>query len=419
MIKTGFEDQFSLIADHRQLGKIHHPLISVFFIAVAAAVASCDDWEEAICWAEEKYEWLQKFIKLPYGIPSESTFQRVFRMINPKQFEKCFINWARELAHEMERSNVSIDGKTLCGAKENAGEKSAVHIVSAFLCNKGLTLGEVKTAEKSNEITAIPELLKLLSIENTIVTIDAGGTYTDIARQIVKENKADYVLALKGNQENMHKDAILLFTGYDLYKDADADYSVGFSQIPIYISVAGTSNMPANAPAFTNVEFESTQTVEKGHGRIERRVYVLVNDIPWIHRFSEWEGLKSVGLAVSFTTNVKTGVTSTDGRFFISSLSNVAEFASSVRNHWQIESNHWTLDVTFGEDKSRVRKDYEPQNLAMIRKLALNLLKVEKQKEQQDDSISGRRHRESYKVKRKRAMMRDEYLEQIMVGNFQ
>jgi len=406
MGKTSFEQHFSLLADHRQQGKVRHPLISVFFIAVAAAIASCDDWEDVVCWAEEKAEWLKKFISLPFGIPSESTFQRVFRMINPKQFEKCFANWARDLVYEKERRNVAIDGKTARGAKENAGEKSAVHIVSAFLCDQGLTLGEVKTEEKSNEITAIPELLKLLSIENTIVTIDAGGTYPNIARQIVKENRADYVLALKANQPSMYKDAVLFFTGIDLDQNPDADSKEIFARLPSYVTA---TERLTDAPAFLDTAFQSAQTVDKGHGRIERRTYILVTDVAWMRRYKEWEGLTSLGLAISFTTNIKTDVTSIDGRFYINSVSNVSDFASSVRNHWQIESNHWTLDVTFGEDKSRVRKDHEPQNLAMIRKLALNLLKIEKQKDTR---------RESYKVKRKRAMMREDYLEQILIDNF-
>ena len=412
MVKTNFKDHFSLLSDHRQQGKVQHPLISVFFIAVAAAVASCDDWEDAVCWAQEKEEWLRKFIDLPFGIPSESTFQHIFRMVNPKQFELCFANWARELVSEMEKRSVAIDGKTARGAKENIGEKSAVHIVSAFLCEHGLTLAEVKTDEKSNEITAIPELLKLLSIENTVVTIDAGGTYPDIARQIVKANHADYVLALKGNQPSMYKDAVLFFTGVDLdNKDSETDFRSILPLIPSYLAeTEGSTTYHDDLPAFLDATFQSTQTLEKGHGRVERRLYILVEDVSWISRVKEWEGLKAVGLSISFTTNIKTGETATDGRFYLSSTKNVSEFASSVRNHWQIESNHWTLDITFGEDRSRVRKDYEPQNLAMIRKLALNLLKVEKQKDT--------RH-ESYKVKRKRAMMRDDYLEQIMVANFQ
>jgi predicted transposase YbfD/YdcC len=419
MIKSSFTDYFSLIPDHRQQGKVWHPLISVFFIAVAAAVADCDDWEDAVCWAGEKEEWLKKFVSLPHGIPSESTFQRVFRMISPKQFERCFAGWARELAGDMERRSVAVDGKTLRGAKEKAGGTSAVHIVSACLCEQGLTLAEVKTDEKSNETTAIPELLKLLAVENTIVTIDAGGTYPDIARQIVRENHADYVLALKGNQLNMHKDAVLFFTNTDLDKEPDADIKEVFARIPGYITAMdSTGVLPADMPVFLNSDFQSTQTVEKGHGRIERRTFILAaGDISWIHRHKEWEGLKSLGLAISFTTNVNTDVTTIDGRFFISTLDNIGEFASSVRNHWQIESNHWTLDVSFGEDRSRVRRDNEPQNLAMIRKLALNMLKVDKQKDLQDENLSGRRRRESYKVKRKRAMMRDDYLEKVMVGN--
>jgi predicted transposase YbfD/YdcC len=296
-----------------------------------------------------------------------------------------------------------------------------VHIASAFLCCSGLTFGEVRTAEKSNEKTAIPELLKLLSIEGSIVSIDAGGTYTDIAQQIIKENKADYVLALKGNQASMHRDAALFFTGVDLGKDADAEakMSGAAARMPSLVAAAGIPGaLGQDAPAFLGCEFDSTQTLEKGHGRAERRLYAICGDISWISRYGDWEGLASIGMAVSITTNIKTGATSSDTRFFISSISDIGEFAQSVRSHWQIESCHWTLDVSFGEDKSRARKDNEPQNLAMLRKLALNYLRVQKNIDLADESAPGKVKRESFKVKRKRAMMRDDYLEKVMIGNF-
>jgi len=407
MTHSGFIAHFSIIQDTRQLGKVRHPLISIFFIAVAATIADCDDWDEVELWANEKKEWLEKFVPLPEGIPSVSTFQRVFQMINSKQFEKCFVTWAKDLVEDMNRRNVAIDGKTARGAKLAAGEKSAIHIVSAYLCEQGLTLGEVKTKEKSNEMKTIPELLRLLDIMGAIVTIDAAGTYADIASQIVKENKADYVLALKGNQPHMYRDVALQFTGIDVDKWRNPSSMISDAAIRIRDWIADGKPME-ESPAFINSEYQTTFTTNKGHGRIERRDYFLINDISWMRRSEEWVGLKSVGMAVTTATNVKTGITTTDARFFICSVDNVTSFANAVRSHWGIESNHWTLDLTFGEDKSRIRKDREPQNVATIRRLALNFLKVEQKK--------GTRKITKPKM-RKLAMMRDDYLERIMVGN--
>ena len=419
MVKTSSANHFSLIADERQQGKVRHPLISIFFIAVAAAVADSDDWEDVVFWAGEKECWLKRFIDLPYGIPSISTFERVFRLVDPKQFEKCFVAWARDIAEDADGRTVAIDGKALRGAR------SAVHIVSAWMSGEGLSIGEVKVSDKSNEITAIPELLKLLSIEGSVVTIDAAGTQTAIARQIVKENHADYVLALKGNQPSMHKDAALLFSGVDIEKEQDAKEAErkiqeAAAQMPALIAEAnGGGALPDGSPAFLGMDFQSAQTSEKGHGRIERRVYALVDDIGWLSRRREWEGLAALGMAARLSTEAKTGAQSYDMRFFLSSVSDIEQFSNSVRAHWGIESMHWTLDVTFSEDKSRIRKDNEPQNMAVIRKLAMNFLKAQKKSELGSESVTNKVRRESYKVKRKRAMMREDYLEKIMVGNFQ
>jgi len=409
MEKISFIEHFKAIEDERQEGKVKHPLISIFFIAVAAAIARCDDWEETEAWAEERIGWFKKFVDLPFGIPSTSTFERVFRFVNPEQFEKCFVAWARDVVEVARGQTVAIDGKTLRGAK------SAVHIVSAWLCENGLSLGEVKVDDKSNEITAIPELLKLLSIEGAVVTIDAAGTQTAIAKQIVNENKADYVLALKGNQPSMHNDAALLFTGVDIEKERDTDadgagrkLSLAAVKMPSLIAAAGDSALSGDAPAFLSMDFQTTQTVEKGHGRVDRRIYALVDDIGWLSRRDEWAGLQSIGVAANISTDISSGEVSSDVRFYLCSINGIEQFAKSVREHWGIESMHWTLDVAFNEDKSRIRKDNEPQNMAVIRKLAVNYLKQEKLKD---------KRRESYKVKRLRASVNEAYLERVMVGN--
>ena len=407
MVSPAFMEHFSQIPDERQEGKVKHPLVSIFFIAVAAAISSCDDWEETVMWAGERIGWLRKFIDLPYGIPSDSTFERVFRFVDPKQFEKSFMAWASGIVEVGRGETVAIDGKALRGAK------SAVHIVSAWLCENGLSLGEVKTDAKSNEITAIPELLRLLYIEGAVVAIDAMGTQTAIAEQNVKENGADYVLALKGNQPSMHADAALLFTGVDLAKEqsaAEAERKIKESaaRMPSLVAAAGNGALPPGAPAFLEMDFQTAQTIDKGHGRIERRVYATVGDIGWLSRRDEWANLQSVGIACSITTDIMTGGVSSDTRFYLSSVNDIGQFAKSVRQHWRIESTHWTLDVAFREDKSRIRKDNEPQNMAVIRKLALNYLKLEKKKNPR---------RESFNVKRKRAMINMAYLERVMAGD--
>jgi len=371
----GFES-FSIIYDRRQQSKIRHKLIDILFITMSAIVAHCNDFEEIVVFAETNEEWYKKYIELPNGIPSIDTFRRTMRSIDIEQLQKCFAEWARDLAAMRERGIVSIDGKTARGAKD-AQPTSAVHLVSAWMDADGLSLGQVKTDEKSNEITAIPELLELLSIRDTIVTIDAMGTQKNIALQIVDKNHADYVLALKGNHEIPYNDVASYFPSL-----AKEDYDSDFLQTITY--------------------------TDTGHGRIERREYTLSTDISWVSWAKDWIGLKSVGMVKSNVTDKKSGRSTSDVRFFIASIDSIKDFSRAVREHWAIESVHWTLDVVFKEDSSRIRKDNEPFNLALVRKLAVSILKKEKLLTQKP---------KSYNVMRFRASLNSDYLEKVLFDN--
>lgn len=303
MTKTSFESYFSMIQDLRQEGKVLHKLIDVLFIAVAAFIAGADDWEIVILFAQQREEWLRKYLELPNGIPSIHTFRRVFRMIEPKQFEKCFIYWVKDIARNTKGAVVAIDGKTVRGAKEDGEEKSPVHIVSAWMNRNSLVLGQVRTNEKSNEITAIPELLDLLFIKGATVTIDAMGTQKDIAKKIIKEKEADYVLALKKNHETLYNDV--------------ADYFQSAVQ-----------------EGFEDISYQYMKTSEKGHGRIEIREYYLVTDISWLDGKDAWEGLKAIGMAISRCT--RKGKETEEVRYFLCSITNGTDFANAVREHWGI-----------------------------------------------------------------------------------
>jgi len=376
---TSFHSYFSVIHDMRQQGKVLHKLIDVLFIAVAAFIAGADDWEIVILFAEERKEWLKKYLELPNGIPSVHTFRRVFRLIDPKQFEKCFILWTKEIARRSRGDIIAIDGKTARGAKDNGNDTSLIHIVSAWSSQNNLFLGQVKTNEKSNEITAIPELLDLLYVKGNIISIDAMGTQKKIAEKIYKEKEADYVLALKKNHETLHDEVERYF------------------QYALEVQ-------------FKDMEYQSVRTVEKGHGRMEIREYYLATDILWLESRKDWPGLKSIGMVVSHCTrrNVKT----TDIRYFIASINGITEFSDTVRQHWGIESCHWTLDVTFKEDASRIRKENEPENAALLRKMALNILKIDTQ---MDKANNIRPY--SYNAKRYKSAINNDYLEKVMIDN--
>lgn len=340
MIKSCFIQHFENIEDVRQEGKVWHKLIKILFILVAAVLANAESLRDVVEFAKVREDWLKKHLELANGIPSYDTFRRVPGSINPEHFTKCFMSWTQALSKNSKGKLIAIDGKTLRGSIDGSLDKKAIHIVNAWASENHIMLGQLKTQEKSNEITAIPELLELLLIKGCIISVDAMGCQKDIAKTIIGE-KADYVLALKGNQENLYNDVVSFFESEE--KDGFKDYEV-----------------------------EQYSTLDKGHGRIEKRKYYYVKDIEWLEWKDDWAGLQGIGMVVSEVT-VK-DKTTIERRYYISSLETGAkEFANAVRNHWGVESAHWILDMVFREDESRVRKNNAPENLSMVRKLALNI----------------------------------------------
>ena len=332
---------FSQIDDpRRDLGK-EHKLNDILLIGIISVICGANTWNEMEQYALEKEEFLRTFLDLPNGIASHDTFNRVFSAINPKQFEACFTEWIKELANLSDKEVVAIDGKTIRGAKSK-GKKSPYHIVSAWACQNNLALGQVKTDEKSNEITAIPELLKILSLENTVVTIDAMGCQEKIAKTII-DKKADYVLAVKENQKQ-------------LYRDIQDEFRFAKNS-------------------------ETCIDQDLDHGRIETRKCSIIRDFKHIENIDKWKQLKSIIKIEShreFKNPDKPIEKAT--RYYISSLEAKAEdFQKAIRSHWSIENKlHWILDVAFSEDASRKRTGNAAQNFAVLNKIALNLLKNDK-----------------------------------------
>lgn len=315
----------------RQWGHLRHKLADILVIGFLTTVCGGEDFTDMEDFGLERKAWLQGFLELPNGIPDSDTFRRVFERVNPQEVADNLRDWLD--LHCKKRSVVSIDGKTICGSKN--AEHKAYHVVSAFVSENRITLGEIKTDEKSNEITAVPELLELLDIEGAIVTADAMSCQTKIASKIV-EKKADYVFGLKGNQSSLRDDVALYFANF-------------------------------------MDKCNHSKTLEKGHGRIEKRAYFLSTDIAWLAQKPDWAGLEAIG-AVKSVVEEK-GTLRIETRYFITSLTKIEEFARAVREHWSIENRlHWCLDVTFREDASRARKDNSPLNLNILRKTALPLL---------------------------------------------
>ena len=284
------------------------------------------------------------------------------------------MKWIEEISASLNGSVIAIDGKTICGARNTAEEKSAIHIVSAWASKYRIVIGQVKTAEKSNEITAIPELLKLLDINGCIVTTDAMGCQKNIVKAIVDKN-SDYVLALKGNQK--------LF----------------YEEVKEYLDDAVETD-------FKDIPYNYTKTVDKGHGRNEEREYYITENINWLSTRSEWKNLKSIGIAIR--KSEEKGKITVEKRYYISSLpADAVKFSNAVRKHWGIESMHWVLDVVFNEDSNRTRKEHSPENLSLLRKFALNILRnIETEK-----PMTGPR-------KRAKAMTNEDFLDSIVKHTF-
>ena len=326
-----------------------HKLIDIVAITLCAVICGADNWVEIALFGESKEEWFRTWLELPNGIPSHDTFGRVFARLDPVEFGRCFSSWVQAIQEASHGQVIAVDGKTVRGSKDTAGGKSAIHLVSAWASANQLVLGQVKVDEKSNEITAIPQLLKALDLSGCIVTIDAMGTQTAIAEQIVTQ-EADYVLNVKANQGQLHEDLQDLFTTAEHY---------GFRDVP----------------------HTYAHTLDADHGRIERRECFAISDpkcLACIGGAAHWQGLRSLAM-VRRHRRVK-DKESVETVYYISSLeADAATLLSASRTHWSIENPmHWTLDVTFREDACRVRKGNAPQNLAIVRRLALNLLKQDK-----------------------------------------
>jgi predicted transposase YbfD/YdcC len=370
-LSARIDRHFASLTDPRR-GKVTYPLINIVTIALCAVIAGADDFVAIADWARQKRDWLGQFLDLSGGIPSHDRFNAIFRALKPEPFERCLVSWITALHEVTAGQLVAIDGKALRQSFDKATGKSALHMVSAWAAASRISLGQVAVAEKSNEITAIPKLLELLELRGALVTIDAMGCQVEIAEKILDE-RADYVLAVKGNQPTLH-DGIM-----DFFLDHMED-------------------------DFARVKLSRHETKEKGHGRVEHRTY-LVCDVPeGLPDRARWAGLKRIGLAISDT--VRGGKPCDDVRAYIMSRKLSARgFGAAVRGHWGVENSlHWQLDMSFGEDSSRVRKDHADANMAAVRRLALGLLKNEASK------------KVGIKNKRLVAAWNIDYLRQVLFG---
>lgn len=364
-------EQFQKIEEHRMENKIDHLLIDILVISVCAIIASADGPKAIAEWAEAHHELLKRYLALPNGIPSHDTFQRVLEKVKPKVFQECFVEWldAFRTHHPSIREHIAIDGKENRRSKSPIRGLGALHIVSAWATESGIALGQLATEEKSNEITAIPELLDSIDVSGTVITIDAIATQKKIVKKIIDLN-ADYVIGLKGNQKKLESCVRSLFEDVDL-----SSRKVG--------------------------RFVEEET---GHGRTERREYyqaLFPKDDPLLEK---WAGLNSVIMTVRSRTT-KDGKTSTEKQFYISSLGkNARESAKYVRGHWGIENAlHWVLDMTFREDESQVQHRILGDNLSWIRRFAVTIMKQDPEKE-------------SIASKRRRAAWSFEYLMKLLIS---
>ena len=363
--------QFKGLQDPRGPGGRRHSLAAMLTIAICAVICGAQGWTDVEEFGISRRAWFKTFLDLPHGIASHDTFGRVFAALKPAAFERCFRRWVKSLVKASQGRLIAVDGKTLRRSFDQAAGKSAIHMISAFASANRLVFGQIKTAAKSNEITAIPKLLKLLNLQGSLVTIDAMGCQRAIAQEIIKQ-EADYVLALKENQGMLHAKVKTLLD-------------------------------EAIAQKFKGLSGDSHKETCKGHGRIEVRTCWCTGEVYWLKEIGQWPGLKSV-LAVE-SRRTTGGKVALERRYFISSLDgdNAQKLAEAVRGHWGVENPlHWVLDVTFNEDQSRVRMGYAAENLSRLRRIALNMLQRE---------TSGNR---SIRLKRLKAGWDHDYLLQIL-----
>ena len=368
---------FRELEDPRSCVNRVHPLETVIVIAIMAVLAGASGPTSIARWANLKAKLLRRLLRLPDGIPQKDVYRRVLMALKPDAFQACFMVWVSALreaaaqASGIERPTFAIDGKTLRRSHDHKRNLGALHCVSVWASEFGLTLAQVATEEKSNEITAIPEVLSLVDIHGAIITIDAMGTQTAIAEQII-DGGGDYALALKGNQETL------------------------FAAAQEYISAQMESN-------YEGIDARQFRTTEKKHGRTEERLYVQMPAPKHLPGFNRWKNLASIGVAI--LSCIRNGTETIESRYFISSLPvKVKQFAHAVRSHWGIENScHWCLDVTYREDESRIREDQLRENFAWLNRLTLSLLKQHPRK----DSVA---------MKRRACGWNDDFMLEVLTG---
>jgi predicted transposase YbfD/YdcC len=334
---------FARLKDPRRAHRRLHLLQDIIVIALCAAIAGAQDWQEIETFGRKRKDWLRRFLELPNGVPSHDTFERVFDRLQPRAFQACFREWVRAVSEALRIKHVAIDGKTLRGS--GSAKLGPLHLVSAWATAQRLSLGQVAVDAKSNEITAIPALLELLDLKGALVTIDAMGCQKDIAAKIVAAG-GDYALTVKDNQPHLLEDIQARFA-WALDRD------------------------------FAGVEHDTYETRERGHGREEYRWYTVLHGTAGIRHHEEWAGLAAIGMCYSERT-VAGGKTTAEARYFIGSKRASAKYyGTGLRNHWGIENSlHWQLDVTFQEDRNRVTRRNAAENLALLRRLTLSLLQA-------------------------------------------
>lgn len=363
---------FATVTDPRVERTKLHLLRDILVIAICAVICGADTWVEMEAYGRAKEQWLRQFLALPNGIPSHDTFARVLARLKPEELQQCFLRWMQAVSEVTQGEVVAVDGKTLRRSFDRASGKSAIHMVSAWASANRLVLGQQKVDEKSNEITAIPALLQLLELKGCIVTIDAMGCQKAIARTIVDQG-ADYVLTLKANHGLLYEEVQRFFAW-------------------------------AQQRQFADVPHEYEHTLDGSHGRGEERRYWLVSDLTWLTAKQEWAGLESLGMVERQRTVA--GKTTLDVHYYLTSLAGSGQqFGGAVRTHWSVENGlHWVLDVAFQEDQSRLRRDHAAENFAVLRHLALSLLR------QESTCANG------IKVKRLKAALDEDYLTRVLLA---
>jgi predicted transposase YbfD/YdcC len=365
-----FSKHFEEVQDPRQAAKITYHLFDVLFLTVCAVIAGASGWEDIEDFGQAHLHWLQNKGLFPNGLPVHDTIARIVSRLDPAQFRRCFIHWAQSVSARTSGELIAIDGKTLRHSYDRASRKSAIHMVSAFATANGVVMGQLKTEAKSNEITAIPALLHLLDIKGCLVSIDAMGCQKEIAKTIVQQG-GDYLLAVKGNQENLFRAVRQAFA-----------------------SITAANSDP-----------EQVRT-EAGHGRYEAREYHVLPADSLAEPFSEWAGLKSIGIAIGYLFEKQIKKQSLEYRYYISSADlETTRFAAGVRGHWGIENSlHWVLDVSMKEDACPIYRNDAAEILATMRHIALNMLRAETTK------------KASIRRKQRIASMDIDYLDKVLVA---